>query len=74
MPKWVFDVLRYAPVLIYILVLFVLFMLGKFDNDWEYGGLTREEKKAILKQNLAFVLVLIYYTMMSFIEFFIYET
>ncbi len=74
MPKWVFDVLRYAPVLIYILVLFVLFMLGKFDNDWEYIGLTREEKKAILKQNLAFVLVLIYYTMMSFIEFFLYET
>ena len=75
MPRWIFDILRYAPVFIYILVLFVIFVLGKLDNDFGYGfrELTKEEKKAIFKQNIAFAFVMIYYAVMSVIDFYIYE-
>jgi hypothetical protein len=75
MPRWVFNVLTYAPAIIYILVLFVLFVLGKVDNDYEYGykELTKEQKKTILKQNLIFVFLIVYYVIMSVVEYFIYD-
>lgn len=75
MPRWVFNVLTYAPAIIYILVLFILFVLGKVDNDYEYEfkELTKEQKKTILKQNLIFVFLIVYYVIMSVAEFFIYD-
>ena len=75
MPRWVFNVLTYAPAIIYILVLFVLFVLGKVDNDYEYEykELTKEQKKTILKQNLIFVFLIVYYVIMSVVEYFIYD-
>ena len=75
MPRWVFNVLTYAPAIIYILVLFVLFVLGKVDSgyEYEYKELTKEQKKAILKQNLIFVFLIVYYAIMSVAEFFIYD-
>lgn len=76
MPRLVFNVLTYAPMLIYLLVLFILFVSGKISDDeyeYDYKLLTPEQKKAILKQNLVFALLLVYYVVMSIIEFFVYE-
>ena len=76
MPRLVFNVLTYAPIFIYLLVLFILFVSGKlndFEYEYEFKELMPEQKKAILKQNLIFVALLVYFIAMSVVEYFVYE-